>query len=250
MRYNNLQLVNKCLEVVNYDEVTTITGNLGAETALSIIEDTYYDLVSRVDSKRNTKLGVLTATETTANPTTFVYDATSTDYTKLLKSFEYNIATTDYLTNPKFRELVYISPEDFLDKTDMANSDFTVIEVETNVLVKIRNNKQPQYYTSFDETTIYVDSYDTSIGTYLTTDRTRAMFERIPVFATGDTDVPVLESNYFPVLLSEAKSMCHAVLKDGVNSKVESTARRNRVLNQNDRSKERNSNARPDFGRR
>ena len=69
MKYTNLEMVNKCLEVVNERDVNTITGDENAERVLSIVEDVYYDLVSRMDIPSTTVITTLTATETSAQPT-------------------------------------------------------------------------------------------------------------------------------------------------------------------------------------
>lgn len=250
MKHTTLEIVNKCLESINEDVVTALTGRT-AQKVLNIVEDVFYDLLSRKSFPRSRVLSTLTALETTADPTTFNFESSSTDFVRKLIKLEYNVATSTPTTTPSFREIEYIDPELFLERSNQLGEDFDIVAVNTDTLMKVRNNAMPKYWTTFDQKAIYLDSYDSSIESYLVTSKTRALFEKIPLFLSGADDVQNIDTQFFNILIREAQSMCHAILKDGVNQKIEQAARTDRVMYQNDRRKnETNVSRRPNYGRR
>lgn len=249
MKHTTLEIVNKCLNAIGENVVTDLSSRT-ALRVLEIVEDVFYDLLSRKSFPSSRVLTTLEALETTDNPTTFNIETSETDFVRKLIRLEYNVATSTPTTTPQFREIEYQDPELFLDRSNQLGEDFDVVEVNTDTLLKIRSNSMPRYWTTFDQAKIYLDSYDSSIESYLVTSKTRGLFEKIPLFKTGAGEIQNIDTQFFNILVREAQSMCHAILKDGINTKIEQAARTNRVFQQNDRRKnEVNVTRRPNYGR-
>ncbi len=107
----------------------------------------------------------------------------------------------------------------------------TVDEVTDNSGAKllIKNNKQPEYYTSFDDQWVVFDSYDSAVDSTLQTSKTRCWITLAPSFTLTDTFVPDIPTEAFPALLAEAKSTCFTRLKQMPEGKSEQQSRRQRT---------------------
>lgn len=248
MRYTNLEVLNKCMDVINADNVSAVDENDRAGRIFSIMEDVYYDLLTRIDHPYHETLQVLTSPASTSTPTHLTLSSGATDYVKDISRLEYNVEDTNTTTAPDFKKLYYIDPTEFLDRSEMWEN-YDVVAITANALVRIGNDKDPTYYTSFDQQTLVLDSYDSAVLTYIPSTRVRAIVRKVPDFTVGDSGVQTLDDMYFPTYVSECQSRTHAILKDNVNRKVEEYARRNRVSQQNDKFKVKKENGRPNFGR-
>jgi hypothetical protein len=114
----------------------------------------------------------------------------------------------------------------------------------------VRNNKNPRYYTSFDDEYIICDSYDASVDDTLVSSKTRCWGTVRPTFSLVDSFVPDIDEVLFPYLLAEAKSVCFSLFKSGSDPKIEQAARRLKSYVQNDQFKSKRANVRNFYGRR
>ncbi|MHA2069476.1 MAG: hypothetical protein ACXABY_34370, partial [Candidatus Thorarchaeota archaeon] len=121
-------------------------------------------------------------------------------------------------------------------RIDAFTSDYTLVDDrKAGTKLRIKNNSQPTYYTSFDDDYIVMDSYDSSIDNTLQASKSRAFVVKVPVFnEVDDTYVPELDDNLFPLFYNEAKSVCFSLLKGGPDPKIDQAARRQRYNVQND----------------
>jgi len=132
----------------------------------------------------------------------------------------------------------------------MPEDGIEVLDPLSSAKLYIRNDKNPRYYTSFDDQYIICDSYDASVDTTLQTNKTRCWGTVTPTFSLTDDFVPDIDEVLFPYLLAEAKSACFSLFKAGSDPKVEQAARRLKSFVQNDQYKTRKANVRNLYGRR
>lgn len=240
MKTTLLQIVRSILSDMDSEDVTSITDTVEAQQIASVVEDTYFNIIAARDIPEHRRLLSLVALGDTAKPTHFKYP---TDTKKIIR-LEYNVGT---VANKDFKELKYVDPLVFLDR--MSEDDVLVETFEGNVDIYVANDRDPSYYTSFDDEYIIVDAYDVAEETSLQAAKTRAWGSVYPTFSQTDAFEPDLDNTLMPLLLAEAKSTCFSLFKGGSDPKVEQSARRLKSYVQNDMYKTKQANKRPYYGR-
>ncbi len=240
MKTTLLQIVRSILSDMDSEDVTSITDTVEAQQIASVVEDTYFNIIAARDIPEHRRLLSLVALGDTAKPTHFKYP---TDTKKIIR-LEYNVGT---VANKDFKELKYVDPLVFLDR--MSEDDVLVETFEGNVDIYVANDRDPSYYTSFDDEYVIVDAYDVAEETSLQAAKTRAWGSVYPTFSQTDSFEPDLDNTLMPLLLAEAKSTCFSLFKGGSDPKVEQSARRLKSYVQNDMYKTKQANKRPYYGR-
>jgi len=134
-------------------------------------------------------------------------------------------------TKVRNRTMLYLTPDEFLRRSNDLNSDNSIIQSVTDfsgVSILIRNNKAPECYTSFDDEWLVFDSFNSEVDTTLQTTKTQCFATMSPVFTLTDAFIPDLPVEAFPALLAEAKSACFARIKQAPDAKSEQQAVRQR----------------------
>jgi hypothetical protein len=144
--------------------------------------------------------------------------------------------------------MMYLPPEDFINYIHQYRSSETNISTFSHsingfiVQFTYRNDFPPQYFTSFNDSEIFFDSYDNLVDNTLQASKTLCFGAKITDFAKQDDYVPQLQPQQFALLLNEAKSLAWAELKQAVHQKAEQGARRNWTHLQKTRQEVPNSN--------
>jgi len=129
----------------------------------------------------------------------------------------------------------------------------TGTDVTTIANLAIYNDRDPTYYTSFDDDTIVFDAYDLETESTLQQSKTLCWGQRSLAFLMEDTFIPLLPLDMFPRLLAEAKAACFVNFKQVSNSNEERRARNQKVVNMNSRFKAgtiKPIDRLPDYGRK
>ena len=236
MRRTLLELTQSILNDLDGEPVNSIFDTEEATQYANVVRDTYFNIIAARETPEHDELLKLTALSDSTRPNFFLYPTN----VKEIRLFEYD-----------GREVYWKDPIKFLDS--MPNSGSNVISVAdpvSGILLSIRTDKSPRYYTSFDNQYIVCDSYDSAVDTTLQESKTRCWGTKYPTFTMSDAFVPDLNETLFPYLLAESKSVCFSVFKSGSDPKVEQAARRLKNGIQNDRYKTRRENTRNFYGRR
>lgn len=102
---------------------------------------------------------------------------------------KYNCTNEDAGVQTNYKEVQYIDPLTFLDLLGPAygpsDSRVTVQDV-TGVTYKVRNDKHPTYYTSFDGVHLSFDSFDEDEDTTLQSSKSLVLVSKEPVFLIED----------------------------------------------------------------
>jgi hypothetical protein len=185
----------------------------------------------------------LTSLSSVSFPTHFRYPDNVNNVTKVW----YDTSDDDTFD---YSVVKWMDPVDFLEMVDNVQSDYDSVEDrEAGTILRIRNNKQPEYYTSFDDYYIVMDSYDSSVSSTLTTAKSRAYGTTIPTFTISDSFTPDIDENLFPYLLAESKSVSFSLLAGGADQKIEQQARRQKSHLQNDKYRSTRPNNWSHYGR-
>ena len=230
MKSTLLQVVQSILSDMDSENVNAIADTVEAQQIASVVEDTYFNIIAARDIPEHKKLIPLVSLTSTARPTHFTYPAR----TKELIRVDYNIGTA---SAPDYREIVYVEPLVFMNRMDETAKKVTTVDQSVELFVA--NDKDPSYYTSFNDNHIIMDAYDVSVEATLASNKTRAFCSIYPTFSQTDSFAIDLDQTLMPLLLAESKSACFSLFKGGSDPKVEQSARRLKSYVQNDQYKTR-----------
>jgi hypothetical protein len=252
MKLSLLELTQNILSSLESDEVNSISDTVESTEVSYIIRDTYFELIEARLIPELWQLTKLTGIGNTAAPNYLQIP----DNVGEIGWFRYNtIASGD--TDIRYTEVKYITPEDFINRSNQRlSSDTTiqtVLDLYNSTQTLILNDTPPTFYTSFDDKYVVCDSFDSAVDTTLQTSKTQIHARINPTWTHTDSAIPLIDDNYFPLLLAEAKSMCFLTLKQMANPGIEAVARRLRSRLQMHKHKISSINNRvegPDYGRK
>lgn len=229
MKLTLLQMVQSILSDMDGEGVNSLTDTEEAGQIASIIQDTYYNIVSNRLIPEHKKLVRLISVSDSTRPTHMKYGE---DVTKIERVW-YNTSKDTIHTN--YEEIKWTDPLEFIRMADGLGANYYEVD-EAGTTLRVGTNKMPSYYTSFDDEHIVFDSYDSAVNSTITEARSRAYGVHIPVFDLyNDNYVPDIDANMFPYLLAESKSVAFSLLHGGSDPKVEQAARRQKSHIQNDK---------------
>ena len=223
MKMSLLDIVQDILSEADSDEVNSIDDTTEALQAAQIVKTCYYDLITNNEWPHLKKLIQLDHS----------VDLNKPNYLKLPEKLR-ELSDFRYLKkNPNadiytYQSVHYKYPDEFLTIVNNRPLDANVIEVVDFGGVKLRvyDNADPMYWTSFDDVYIVTDSYNSTVDDTLKKEKTQCLASIIPDWQRADDFIPDLPAEAFPRLLEEAKSTFFVSLKQMVNQKSEQKAAR------------------------
>lgn len=173
------------------------------------------------ESTKLNKLRELTSFSDSNFPTSFSIDSSIED-----------INWIKYLVDGKYKEICYLDQKQFIDRADMADRTQSYVQTVTinSVEIPIFNDRQPFYWTSFDNSDILMDAFDSAVDDTLQSSKTQAYVREEFTFEFNNTYEIPLDERLHSVLLEEVISSAYVEFKGTVNPKAEQQARRGRIL--------------------
>lgn len=229
MKRTLLDIVQEILSDLDSDEVDSITDTVESEQIATIVKATYYSMISnRLWPHLRRSIQIDSYSDVT-KPTHMKIQ----DEIKELCFINYNKAKLGDV-DKKYESLTYLQPDQFIHKTNQEKSSqanvLTVVD-PGGIDLLIRNDKAPTYFTSFDDSTIILDSFDSEVDTTTQNSKVQAQAYVIPAWTHDDTFIPDLPDDAFTALTEEAKSRASARLKQMPDQKAEQeSTRQNRWL--------------------
>jgi hypothetical protein len=229
-----LEITQNILNAMDSDSVNSVDDTVESMQVAEIVKETYFDLMSQRDWPWLREEFSLEGMGDLANPTKMrMPDA----YSKMM-----------YVKYDK-KDVAYVVPEEFRALLDNRVEQVGVVDSKGFVL-----NRNPIYYTSFDDEHILFDGYNSAVDDTLMSSKSVCYGVRTPAFTLEDSFIPDLPDNVFPTLLADAKATCFINLKQQANSREERRAQRGRVIMQNqawrDQKAEYKYNTRVNYGRK
>ncbi len=219
-----LSMVQDILNDQDSDEVNSISDTEEAVQIAQIIKTTYFEMIDRRDWPHLSKFGILDSVSNPAKPT----HLGTPDNMSKLEWFKYNKKKVGDTRN-RYQDIIYLYPDEFIARTNDRNLDeANVIEVSDygGAKFQVYNDKQPTYYTSFDDDFIVLDSYNATLESSVQGGNTQVRIYTIPSWTVSDTFIPDFPMEAFSGLLAEAKSVASFKLDDTVDQKAEQQASR------------------------
>lgn len=245
MRKTLLEMVQTILSDMDSEPVNAISDTNEADQIVTIIEQAFYDIIAfRDDIPEQYGFLKLTPLSDLDFPTHFHYPARVTNIQKVWydKSTD---GTFDYA------EVTWCDPLEFVQRLDRVQSDYTSVKDKLgNINLRIVNNKFPEYYTSFDDYHIVMNSWMSTIDDTLIEAKVRAFGRSFPDFDRSDNFAfPDFDDEYHTYLIAEARSRAFDWFKGGTTTKAEQAARRAKVHIQNDKHRTQQQNHWTAYGR-
>jgi hypothetical protein len=227
MKMSVLDMVQDILNDLDLDEVNSIDDTVESAQVAQILRTTYFALMSNRNWAHQKQTITLNASNTHTRPTHMKVP----ENIKELMFVNYDCANAK--DNRKiFKQLKWQEPDAFLRRQNNLNSaDHTTIIVKdvTGVELLIQNNKAPEYFTTFDDSYIVCDSFDSSVENTLQETKVQAMAYMMPTWTQSDDFIPDLPEEAFIALLEEAKAKASYKLKQQLDQKAEQEAARQQV---------------------
>lgn len=220
-----LEIVQDILSSIDGDEVNSITDTSEAEQIARIVRQSYNDIMSRTNWPSSRRAVALTPRSDSNFPTHMILN----ENVKELISIFYNMADLGD-TRREYREIKYLDPDDFLRKINVRNNDEATVDIvadDSGIELLIQNNKDPEYYTSFNDTDLVFDSYDAQVDSTLQEGKFQAQAFIIPAFNLTDSFVPDLPVDAFSFLEEEATSRAQFKLRQIQDVKSEQSSLKN-----------------------
>jgi len=219
MKMTLLDMVQDILNDMDSDLVNSITDTAESQQVAQIIKTTYYEMLARREFPHTKQFSQLESVNDLEKPN---YLHVPEDVGKV-EFIMYNRLKINETRN-RWIDMQYLYPDEFAIKLMNRNSDDENITQVTDfdgAVMNIRNNKQPEYYTSFDDTYVVFDSWDKNIENTVQGLHSQVHFIRIPEWTHEDTFVPFLKAELFPGFLAESKSVATLKLKEEADDKAE-----------------------------
>jgi len=214
-----LEIVQETLSDMVSDEVNDIDDTVESQTVASIVRSVFESMVVNRNWPHTKNLVQLESLSDITKPTYFKMP----ERLKELVSISYDVRknSTDSVL---YREIRYKDPENFLRylaNRDANRDNVVTIEDFSGVKLLVFNDKAPEFWTSFDDSHIVFDAYNSSVDTTLKKSKTACTAYIIPLFERSNEAVPNLPAEAFPALIAEVKSTAFYDLKQMANEKEE-----------------------------
>lgn len=214
-RMTVLEMVQSILSSMVSDNVNSIEdaalSTQEAQDVLLHLRDTYFEICARDDWSFLKTVGRLDAYGDLDFPNYLVSPVSVSQ----INNVRYEVTrATD--TKRTFKDIDYLEPQSFLDylyKRNTSDSNVIVVVDASGVPLFVRNDKAPEYYTSFDDKNLVFDSYDSAVDSALQNSKSVVLFVKSATWVNEDNFIPELPIQMFPLLLAEAKQACFNYIK-------------------------------------
>lgn len=213
-----LNTVQRVLDKLNLDPVNSISDTEDSLLIAREAETTFYDMSTRADWPDQIDLVEINSVSDLSNPAALSLD----DNVEYFDSLRYDVTTADD-DNKVIRRICWLSPEDFLEKmyTRNTSNDNIVEGTYKNIPLLIQNDKMPEYYTSFDNKMLILDSYHSATEDSLQGHKTICYAKTIPSWLQDDTFVVPVQDSLYPLFIASLASACSQYLNSEFNQEDE-----------------------------
>jgi hypothetical protein len=218
-----IQIVQEIANDIDTDEVNSIGDTTESLQIANIVKSTYDAIMSNRNWPHTARLVNMYSSADSAKPNIMTF----ADPIKELISVYYNKQKLSD-TRLRYEKVKWIEPDDMLRVFYSRNTDdVNTITVNDNSQIYIvKNNTPPTYFTSFDDSTLVFDSYDSEVDDILKSSKTQVRAYVTPQFELRDDYIPDLPEEAFTFLIEEAKSKSAIKIAQKQDPKAEQESKR------------------------
>ena len=222
MKYTLLEIVQAVLNVTDGDEVNSIADTTESLQTAYDIRYVYYDLIGRKDWQFLRKLKPLESVSDASKPTHLKLPSNASKIDFLMYNKRKDLSGRNY-----FKEVYYKYPDEFLlevNQRDNTKAEYQTVVDFDGAYITIRNDKHPEYFTSFDDKYVVMDGFNGTLESTLMGDNTQAGLFLIPTFSIDDDFTADLPMEMFPMFVAECITFAQAKKDDIVIQKTQGSA--------------------------
>ena len=246
-----LELVTSILSSMDGDEVTSINDTVESLQVAHVVRDSFEDLQASIDFPSSKSFFQLTELNDIALP---VFMTKPTDVLSLDWIKYDNQLTGDTLVN--YIPVTYQPFIEFMSEAHSLTVDSgstTEIAYTGGLNFTVRNDRFPTKYTTYNDSMVIFNSYNSVIDTFLTSSKTLAYGLKEFSFSLTDSFVIPLDTRQTNLLLNAAKAQAFVELKQVQNPIAERRLRRGLITSQRTKTSITQSSpldSTPNYGRR
>lgn len=214
MKLSLLDMVQNILSAMDSDSVNNVGDTIESLQVAETIKETYFDIIASRDWPFLKSYSQLMGLADVNNPTKMKFP----EEVNKVYWIKYNKKNVNYM-----------EPKDFQDMLDTRVEQANVVNSSGFVI-----NKDPEFWTTFDDSFVFMDSIDLAVDTTLQQSKSAIYSLLIPTWDLDNEFIPTLPEKMFPLLLADAKGTCFLNLKQTAHAKEERKAQRLRVRMQNE----------------
>jgi len=236
-----LEMTQNILAAVGGDSVNSIADTQESFDVAGYIKETFEELFSQEDVPELKGLIQLEGLSDVTKPNylRIPNNVTSVSWVKYRDLSTGTYRNIKPLTREQFLDIIlYEGREDVDEVVDFSGSTFS-----------IQNNKQPTYWTTFDDRHIILDSWNKGVENTVHQNNTISWGTTVKPFLLEDSFTPPIDPDLFPRLLAEAKSVSFINIKNITSAKEEQRSRR-QLIKFNKRKFKLREGVRTDFSRK
>lgn len=227
MKMTLLEIVQAVCSELGLDNISSLGDSPDAERVSTLAKTAFYEFISLRSSWPHLQTyRSLDASGDVDLPNGFIMPADAVE----LRWFKYDVSESADMS--QLKELCYLTPECFVEhvteRSENNTHGYQTINLPHHLTLRVRKDKAPEYWTSFDDKWIITDSYDENQGATLVASRSQALYIRTPRWQYADEFVPDLPSDCFPTYLAEVRSLASVAILETANDKAEQQANRGR----------------------
>lgn len=244
MKSTYLEIVQQLLSELESDEVVTLNETVESELVTRLVKQVYFHIISGSDWPHLGRLLQLEVT-TTDNVLKFPSNLNKLSWIKYNKK-----KVTDL--RERFTIIKKLEPLEFMNKVDARDNTKSNITplIHNGMTILLRNDKQPEYWTSFNDNEVIFDSFDSVVEAKLDALNTQVFGFIVPSVTTDDLFVFDLPEDAFQYFINEARSFVFNVVKQIPFPKAEQMAQTQRRRLSKQREVGQSGDLSPNFGRR
>lgn len=228
-----LTYVQDILSSMDSDEVNSISDTTEAQSVATIVKNVYEDLLTEIELPSQYTLFQLGSSGDILKPNQMVLP----DSIENMNWVKYNKVTLED-TAQNYVDIKFYPKEEYLrvvnsylsTDSNVITSNVTIDAIPFPLLCL--NDRNPEFYTTFDERTLVFNAYLADTETTLQSSKTIAYGKKSSAFELVDTFVPFTEQKYQSLLFNAAKATAWAELKQTTNNKAEKAEKRARIKTQ------------------
>lgn len=211
MKMTLLEIVQSVLGSADDDNVNDIDATESAVDAARVAKEVYFEIVDSGDWEHLNKIAQMASVSDATQPhvlnipdgivlldyeNVFKYDKTETGDT------DTKIEDVEYVDNAEFMRIV-------TNRKD-SSSNMTKYTGYDSIPMIIQTDKMPDYWTSFDDERIVMDSFHSTTETWLQGSKCFVKCKEIPTWTENKDFIPDMPHNMFSWYLSKVKVKYHA----------------------------------------
>lgn len=227
-------MVQNIAAALDSDEVNSISDTVESYQIAREVQTAYDEILASLNIPSKDSLILLNASQDVTRPNYLQIPST----VKQIQWFKYDYQSQNVPGD--YQEVYYLTPEEFIYRSrqiaglDATATPFIDVEDFSGATLNVITNKNPQWWTTFDNEWLVTDSYNSDVDNTLQQSKSLCFGQNNLTWLMEDDYIPELDDNLFPLLIAEAKSACFANLKQTPSAKDEQRARRQRVNMQDD----------------